>query len=58
MEPSSLIIAQLVEPLLFIVEKGGGHRVLEYMDRSTPKLRDGSKWKDLDARTVYDLSST
>ena len=25
------------------------------MDRSTLKLRDGSKWKDLDARTVLRL---
>jgi hypothetical protein len=54
MEPSSMIIRQIVDPLLFIVEKGGTHRVLEYVGRTTPKQRDGSKWKDLDARTVYD----
>lgn len=54
MEPSSVIIRQIVDPLFFIVEKDGAHRVLEYVGRTTPKLRDGSKWKDLDARTVYD----
>jgi len=53
MEPSSIIIRQLVDPLFFIVEKDGAHRVLEYVGRITPKQRDGSKWKDLDARTIY-----
>jgi hypothetical protein len=54
MEPSSVIIRQIVDPLYFTVERDGAHRVLEYVGRTTPKLRDGSKWKDLDARTVYD----
>ena len=54
MEPSSVIIRQLVDPLFFIVEKDGAHRVLEYVGRITPKQRDGTKWKDLDARTIYD----
>jgi hypothetical protein len=54
MEPSSVIIRQLVDPLFFIVEKDGAHRVLEYVGRITPKQRDGAKWKDLDARTIYE----
>ncbi len=54
MEPSSVIIRQIVDPLFFIVEKDGAHRVLEYVGRITPKLREGAKWKDLDARTVYE----
>ncbi len=54
MEPSSVVIRQLVDPLFFIAEKDGSHRILEYVGRTTPKLRDGNKWKDLDARTVYD----
>lgn len=54
MEPSSVIIRQLVDPLFFIVEKEGPHRVLEYVGRTTPKRRDGTVWKDLDARTVYE----
>jgi len=36
------------------VEKDGAHRVLEYLGRITPKQRDGTKWKDLVARTIYD----
>jgi hypothetical protein len=54
MEPSSVLIRQLVDPLFFIVEKDGAHRVLEYVGRVTPMQRDGTKWKDLDARTVYE----
>lgn len=54
MEPSSVIIRQIVDPLYFTVERDGSHRVLEYVGRTTPKLREGSKWKDLDARTVYE----
>ncbi len=54
MEPSSFVIRQIVDPLFFIVEREGAHRVLEYVGRTTPKQRDGAKWKDLDARTVYE----
>ena len=53
MEPSSVIIRQIVDPLFFVVEKDSAHRILEYVGRTTPKLRDGNKWKDLDARTIY-----
>ena len=54
MSPSSFVIAALVEPLYFTMEKGGEHRVLQYDGRTTPKLKDGNKWKDLDAVTVFD----
>lgn len=54
MEASSFIIAQIVDPLYFIAEKAEPHRIFEYIGRTTPKSRDGSKWKDLDARTIYD----
>lgn len=54
MEPSSMIIRQIVDPLFFIVEKDGEHRLFEYVGRITPKQREGTKWKDLDARTIYD----
>jgi len=56
MQASSFIIAQLVDPIFFAVDKVAPHLVLEYEGRVTPKQRDGSKWKDLDARTVYDYS--
>ena len=54
MEPASLVIAALVDPLYFTVEKQGPHRMLEYDGRVTPKIERGGKWKDLDAVTVYD----
>ena len=54
MSPSSLIIAALVDPLCFFIEKGGEHRTLRYRGRTTPKIREGNKWKDLDAETVFD----
>ena len=54
MEASNFVVARIVDPLFFIVEKDGAHRVLEYVGRTTPKRREGSSWKDLDARTVYD----
>jgi hypothetical protein len=53
MEASSIIIRQIVDPIFFIVEKDGAHRILEYIGRTTPRQREGEKWKDLDARTVY-----
>jgi hypothetical protein len=54
MEPTSFLIAQLVDPLFFTVEKGGGHRILEYTGRTTPLVKNGNKWKDLDASCVFD----
>jgi hypothetical protein len=54
MSASSVIIAALVDPLYFTMEKNGEHRVLQYVGRTTPKIKDGNKWKDLDAVTVFD----
>lgn len=54
MSASSFIIAALVDPLFFTMEKEGEHHVLQYDGRTTPKLKDGDKWKDLDAVTVFD----
>lgn len=54
MEPTSVIIAQIVDPLFFIVEKNAPHRILEYDGRSTPKIQRGNAWKDLDAVNLYD----
>jgi hypothetical protein len=28
--------------------------VLQYVGRTTPKLKEGNKWKELDALTVFD----
>lgn len=54
MSPSSFVIAALVDPLYFVMEKDGEHRTLQYTGRTTPKIKDGNKWKDLDAETVFD----
>jgi hypothetical protein len=54
MEPTSFLIKQLVDPLLFVVEKGGKHHILQYIGRTTPLIRDGNKWKDLDATSIFD----
>ena len=54
MTPTSPIIAALVDPLYFKIEKGGKHRVLEYSGRTAPKLKVGAKWEDLDAITVFE----
>lgn len=54
MEPTSPVIRALVTPLHFKVEKEGAHRVLEYSGRTTPKLKSGNKWEDIDAVTIFD----
>lgn len=56
MEPTSIIIARLVDPLYFLVEKSAAHRVLEYTGRVTPMVRNGNKWKEVDAVSVFDWS--
>lgn len=57
MEATSLIIAQLVDPVLFTVEKDGQHRVMQYVGRVTPKTKAGNKWNDLDATFVFEWPS-
>lgn len=54
MEATSVILAALVDPLFFTLEKEPPHRVLRYAGRTTPKIQAGGKWKDLDAVTVFD----
>jgi hypothetical protein len=54
MEATSPIIARLVDPLIFTVEKEAPHHVLQIIGRVTPKLRVGNSWEDLDALTVFD----
>ena len=57
MEATSLIIARLVDPVFFTVEKDGQHRVLQYVGRVTPKTKAGNKWDDLDATVVFEWPS-
>lgn len=53
MEPASRLIAQFLDPLVFTVEAVPPHRILQYWGRTTPKIRSGQSWKDLDALTVF-----
>ena len=54
MEPSSLLVAALVDPLYLTIETAPPHRVLQYVGRITPKIQAGDKWKNTDAVTVFD----
>jgi hypothetical protein len=54
MEPSSAIIGALIDPLFFTMEKDAPHHILEYSGRTTPKVREGNSWKNLDGVTVFD----
>lgn len=54
MQPASWAIAQFLDPLIFTVEADPPHRVLQYWGRTTPKIRKGQSWVDLDALTVFD----
>lgn len=54
MEPTSVFIASLVKPILFTVERDGNHRILQYIGRTTPRVKSGNTWQDLDALTVFD----
>jgi len=58
MEPSSLVIAQLVDPVFFTVEKSGSHRILQYVGRTTPMIKKGNKWEILEAVSVFDFGTT
>jgi hypothetical protein len=57
MNPSGLLLAQLVNPLVFTVEKTAPHMLLSYIGRTTPRVKKGDEWKYLDAETVFDLAS-
>jgi hypothetical protein len=54
LQPSSIIVAQLVAPMHFVIEKSSPHRVLQYTGRTTPSIQINGKWEDFDAVTVFD----
>ncbi len=54
MEATSALIATLVDPLYFSVDKESGHRVVQYTGRVVPKIKKGDKWDDLDALVIFD----
>jgi hypothetical protein len=54
LEPTSIIISQLVEPMHFVIEKESPHRIFQYTGRTTPSVLKNGKWEDLDPVTVFD----
>jgi hypothetical protein len=54
MEPTNILVAKFMNPLSFIAEKNSPHRVVEYLGRTTPRIKSGKSWKYLDADTVFD----
>ncbi|MGA9779142.1 MAG: hypothetical protein ACLPRE_12860 [Limisphaerales bacterium] len=58
MEPDNLLVAELVDPLIFTVEKASPHHVLSYIGRTTPRIQKGEAWKYLDAETVFNYPAT
>ncbi len=52
MKPTSFIIAALVDPIYLWYNKGSKKLVL-MKGRVPPKIKQGSRWKDLDAEVVY-----
>jgi hypothetical protein len=53
MEPSSFLLSTFVDPLYFWVETAPPHRVLQYSGRTTPKVKKGGRWTDLEAVTLF-----
>ena len=54
MEPTNLIIAHWVRPIIFTVEKAAPHRVFSYIGRTTPRTKVGGAWKGVEAEAVFD----
>jgi hypothetical protein len=52
MKPTSIVIAALVDPLVFWIDRETVHLV-EVRGRTLPMARVGDRWKDLDAEILY-----
>ena len=53
MKPASFFLSPFVKPILFTVQANGPHLILSYIGRTTPRIRKGNSWKELDAETVF-----
>jgi hypothetical protein len=53
MRPANWVLQKMVESIVFSVELQAPHRILQYTGRTTPKLRHGHTWDDLDAVTTF-----
>jgi hypothetical protein len=54
MEVTSWAVGMFADPLYFTIEKDPPHHILQYVGRTTPKIKVGNAWKDLDAVTVFE----
>jgi hypothetical protein len=54
MEPANVLIAHLVHPIIFNVEKAEPHRLFSYTGRTTPRDKTGGTWKIVEAEAVFD----
>jgi hypothetical protein len=55
MVPTNMLVAEFMDPITFSLEKDGAqHRMVEYLGRTTPRIKSGKAWKYLDADTVFD----
>jgi hypothetical protein len=54
MTPSSAFIAAFVDPLIFTIQKDAPYHVLAYDGRTPLKIKQGDKFKELDALTVFE----
>lgn len=53
MKPADILLFHLVNPLVFIVEAYGAHRILSYLGQTLPRIWKAGFWETLDAETVF-----
>ena len=53
MQPSNFFIARMVKPIRLSIEQQMPHRLLEYVGRTTPRVKTGGSWKYLNAVTIF-----
>lgn len=58
MELGNVILAHLMRPIYFTIEKAAPHRVFSYIGRTTPRDKVGGAWKFIDAEVVVDWPET
>jgi len=57
MSPSSMVIAMIVKPIYFSIERSDLHRVIKVVGRTVPKFQKDGKWSDLDVISVFHHST-
>jgi len=54
MRATGWLLQKLVDPIVFTLEMNPPHHIIQYKGRTTPKIRRGRAWEDLDAVTIFD----